>query len=56
MNTTKTEQAKLDAAYIEFCREMGIVMDSDADREDYAAHGHLFNDPGSDVHDHTNCP
>lgn len=33
-----------------------MVMDTDADREDFAARGHLHDDPGSDVHDHTARP
>ena len=31
--------------------EVGMVMDSDRDRADYADRGPLFDDPGSDVHD-----
>lgn len=50
------DQAKLDALFTEFCAEVGMVMDSDEDREDYAARGHLYADPGSDVHDHVSAP
>ena len=51
-------QAQLDAAFTEWAASVGMVMDSDADREDYAARGHLsqYNDPGSDVHDHQGRP
>ncbi len=47
---TQMTQAQLDAAYLAFCAEVGMVMDSDEDRADYAARGHLYSDPGSDVH------
>lgn len=46
----------MDALYLEFCEQNGIVMDSPEDHEDYAARGHLYDDPGSDVHDHCNAP
>ena len=49
-------QAQLDAAYLEFCAANNIVMDSDEDRADYAARGHLYSDPGSDVHDFESRP
>lgn len=49
-------QAQLDAAFLDFAAEVGMVMDSDEDRADHAARGHLYADPGSDVHDHTGRP
>ena len=44
-------QTQLDELFTAFCAEVGIVMDSDADREDFAERGHFHDDPGSDVHD-----
>lgn len=44
-------QAQIDALYEAFCRDWGIVMDSDEDRWDYGRKGHLYDDPGSDVND-----
>jgi hypothetical protein len=49
-------QSQLDRMYAEFCAEMGAVMDSDTDRQDHATSGHLYADPGSDVHDHSSQP
>lgn len=49
-------QAQLDAAFLAFAAEVNMVMDSDADREDFATHGHLYADPGSDVHDFEGRP
>ena len=37
--------------FTEWAAETGMVMDSDQDRADYVERGHLFDDPGSDVHD-----
>ena len=48
---TGLTQEQMDELYIAFCKENGIVMDSDNDREDYAARGHLYTYEGSDVHD-----
>lgn len=49
-------QAQIDAAFTTWAAEVGMVMDTDEDREDFAASGHLHDDPGSDVHDHTARP
>lgn len=49
-------QAQLDAAFTAFAAEVDMVMDSDEDRADFAARGHLYSDPGSDVHDHEARP
>jgi len=53
---SKMTQAEMDTLYEAFCEENGIVMDTDADRADYAARGHLYSDPGSDVHDFNAMP
>ncbi len=54
-NTTVNKQ-QLNAAFDAFCHEAGIVMDSAEDQADFALRGHLFDDPGSDAHDHQPMP
>lgn len=38
---------EIDALYIAFCKENGIVMDSDETHADYAARGHLYSEPSA---------
>ena len=42
--------------FTEWAAEAGMVMDSGQDRADCAERGHLFDDPGSDVHDTQSRP
>jgi hypothetical protein len=53
MKLTNKRLMELDALYVQFCNDNGILMDSDQDRADYAARGHLYSDPGSDLNDQT---
>lgn len=53
--TAKT-QSQIDELFVAWAAEVGMTMDTPADRKDHAARGHLFADPGSDVHDFTEAP